>query len=31
MLGLHYNGNKDYISVNKTEICKFKTCEYVSW
>ena len=28
---LHYNGDESYLYVNKTEICKFKANDNVSW
>ena len=30
-LSLHYNGEESYLYVNKTEICKFKAKDNVSW
>ena len=30
-LGLHYNGDKSYLYLNQTEICKFKAMHYISW
>ena len=27
----HYNGDESYLYVNKTEICKFKTKNNISW
>ena len=30
-LSLHYNGDESYLFVNKTEICKFKANENISW
>ena len=28
---LHYNGDESYLTVNTTEICKFKTNDKISW
>ena len=28
---LHYNGDESYMYVNKTEICKFKANDIISW
>ena len=28
---LHYNGGESYLYVNKTEICKFKAKDNISW
>ena len=30
-LSLHYNGHECYLYVNKTEICKFKAKNNISW
>ena len=30
-LSLHCNGDESYLYVNKTEICKFKTKDNISW
>ena len=30
-LSLHYNGDESYLYINKTEICKFKANNKVSW
>ena len=30
-LRLHYNGDDSYLYVNKTEICKFKAKDNISW
>ena len=30
-LSLHYKGNESYLYVNKTEICKFKAKDSISW
>ena len=30
-LSLHYNGDKSYLYVNKTEIFKFKVKDNISW
>ena len=30
-LSLHYNGDKSYLYVNKTEIYKFKAKDDISW
>ena len=28
---LHYNGDESYLYINKTEICKFKAKDNISW
>ena len=30
-LSLNYNDDESYLYVNKTEICKFKTTDNISW
>ena len=30
-LSLHYNGDESYLYVNKTEICKCKVNDNISW
>ena len=30
-LSLHYNGDESYFYVNKTEICKLKAKDKISW
>ena len=30
-LSLHYNGDESYLYANKTEICKFKANDNISW
>ena len=30
-LSLLYNGDKSYLHLNKTKICKFKAKDFISW
>ena len=30
-LSLLYNGDKSYLYLNKTKICKFKAKDFISW
>ena len=31
MLSFHYDGDESYLYINKTEICKFKVKDNISW
>ena len=30
-LSLHYNSDESYLYINKTQICKFKAKDNISW